>query len=349
MTSGAIGREEENRAANVAAMTITSAPPGVRRGRLAARTVLLWLLLLPGLAWAVLRLFGWERGFLVQLFAFTPYAAALVWVPAVLALATRRWLAGAFAVLGATVLAACVLPRALPDQDRGPSTGVRLRVMTINMFIGAADPAAIVTLIHDHDVGILAVQEFSPTARAGLSAAGLDSLLPYAALADEVGTTGSGLYSRYPITTSGSERSGGGNMQVYATIRPPGAGTLQVESAHPLAPYAVSALGLWRGDLDAEPHAEPNQPPRILLGDFNSTLDHAPVRDLISHGYRDAADATGEGLAGTWGPYYGDPIPPVTLDHVLVDTRIGVQEVQVRGVTGSDHRSVIASLTVPAA
>ena len=330
-------------------MTITSAPPGIRPVRRAVRTVLLWLLVLPGLAWAVLRLFGGERGFLVQLFAFTPYVAVCAWVPAVLALALRKWLTGAVAVLAAAILAVCVLPRALPDENRGPSAGVRLRVMTINMFVGGADPAAIVKLVRDHDVGVLAVQEFSPGARAGLSAAGLDSLLPYAALADEVGTTGSGLYSRYPIATSGSQRSSGGNMQVYATIRPPGAGPLQVESAHPLAPYAVSALGLWRGDLDAEPRADPDQPPRILLGDFNSTLDHAPVRDLISHGYRDAADATGKGLAGTWGPYNGLPIPPITLDHVLVDRRIGVRDVQVRGVTGSDHRAVIASLTVPAA
>ena len=330
-------------------MTTTSAPPGIRPGRRAARTVLLWLLVVPGLAWAVLRLFGWERGFLVQLFAFTPYVAAWAWVPAALALAVRRWSAAAAALLGAVILVACVLPRALPDVDRGPSTGVRLQVMTLNMFVGAADPAAVVRLVRDHDVAVLAVQEFSPTARAGLSAAGLDSLLPYAALADEVGTTGSGLYSRYPIVTSGSERSGGGNMQVYATIRPPSAGPLQVESVHPLAPYAVSVLGLWRGDLDAEPHADPDQPPRILLGDFNSTLDHTPVRDLISHGYRDAADAAGQGLVGTWGPYHGEPVPPVTLDHVLVDKRIGVREVQVHGVTGSDHRCVIASITVPAA
>jgi len=330
-------------------MTLTSTPPGIRPGRRAARTVLLWLLVLPGLAWAVLRLFGWERGFLVQLFAFTPYVALWAWAPAALALSRRKWLSGAAALLAAAILAACVLPRALPDGDRGPSAGVRLQMMTLNMFVGGADPAAVVALVRDLDVGVLAVQEFSPSARAGLSAAGLDSLLPYAALADEVGTTGSGLYSRYPIVTSGSERSGGGNMQVYATIQPPGAGPVQVESVHPLAPYAVSALGLWRGDLDAEPHADPGRPPRILLGDFNSTLDHRGVRDLISHGYRDAADATGKGLVGTWGPYHGYPIPPITLDHVLVDKRIGVRDVQVAGVAGSDHRSVIASLIVPAA
>jgi endonuclease/exonuclease/phosphatase family metal-dependent hydrolase len=39
----------------------------------------------------------------------------------------------------------------------------------------------------------------------------------------------------------------------------------------------------------------------------------------------------------------------VTIDHVLVDRRIGVRDVQVHGLPRSDHRAVLASLTVPAA
>jgi endonuclease/exonuclease/phosphatase family metal-dependent hydrolase len=301
----------------------------------------LWLLVVPGLIWAVLRLFGGERGFLVQAFAFTPYVAAWTLIPAIIALAMKRWPALGAAVAAVVIMIWCVLPRALPDHDTGPSAGDDLTVMTINMFIGAADPAAIVELVRDHDVAVLAVQEFSPTARRGLGNAGLDALLPYSALADEVGTTGSGLYSRFPITTSHSERSGGGNMQVFATVQPPGTSPLDVVSAHPLAPYSTKVLSLWKGDLDAEPKAD------ILMGDFNSTLDHTPVRRLIARGgYRDAADATGKGLLGTWGPYHGKPVPPVTLDHVLAAKRLGIKDVQVHGVKGSDHRSVIATLVV---
>jgi endonuclease/exonuclease/phosphatase (EEP) superfamily protein YafD len=307
-----------------------------------------WLLVLPGLIWSVLRVFGWERGYLVQLFAFTPYAAAWTLVPLVVTVALRRWPPAAAALVAVAIMAWCVLPRTLPG-DRGPQTGTKLTVMTINMFVGAADPGAIVALVRAHDVSVLAVQEFSPAARSGLAGAGLDALLPYHALADEVGTTGSGLYSRYPITTSYAERCGGGNLQVYATIRTPGGTALDVVSAHPLAPYALSVLKLWKGDLAAEPAPDPAGPPRILLGDFNSTLDHTPVRRLIARGYRDAADATGRGLLGTWGPYHGRPVPPVTLDHVLVDRRIGVRDVQVRAVPGSDHRSVLATLVLAGA
>jgi endonuclease/exonuclease/phosphatase family metal-dependent hydrolase len=335
-------------------MTITTTPAGVRPGRRVRRTVLLTLLTLPGLVWAIFRSLGWEPGYAVMVMAFTPYVAAWTLVPLVAALLARKWLLSAVAALAALLMAVAVLPRALPDRDRGPAGGVPLTIMTINMFIGAADPAAVVKLVRDNDVAVLAVQEFTPQAADGLDRAGLGDLLPYKALADELGTTGSGLYSKYPMTGQGSQRFNGdnlqeGNMQAYATIQPPGAGPLVVESAHPLAPYSLEALPSWRADLDEEPRPSKDGPPRILLGDFNSTLDHQPLRELIADGYRDAADTVGKGLIATWGPYAGKPIPPVTLDHVLVDQRIGVKDVQVHGVSGSDHRSVIAFITVPAA
>ncbi|MEV4343324.1 endonuclease/exonuclease/phosphatase family protein [Actinoplanes sp. NPDC049596] len=333
-------------------MTITTTPAGVRPGRRVRRTVLLTLLTLPGLVWAVFRSLGWEPGYVVMVMAFTPYVAAWTLVPLIAALLARKWLIAAAAALAAILLGAAVLPRALPDKEG--ESGVPLTVMTLNTFFGRADPAAVVKLVREHDVEVLAVQEFTPKAAEGLAAAGLGDLLPYKALADEVGTTGSGLYSKYPMTGAGSQRFNGdnlqeGNMQAYATIQPPGAAAITVESAHPLAPYSKEALPSWKADLEQEPRPARSGTPRILLGDFNSTLDHAPLRDLIADGYRDAADAAGKGLIGTWGPYDGKPIPPVTLDHVLVDERMGVRDVQVHGVDGSDHRSVIAFVTVPAA
>jgi endonuclease/exonuclease/phosphatase (EEP) superfamily protein YafD len=335
-------------------MTIISAPAEnraevpARRNRKGALTVLFWLLLLPGLIWAVIRLGGWERGPLVQLFAFTPYVAAWSWLPAVLALATRRWTVGGIALAVAVALTVSVLPRALPARDRGPADGVRLSVMTSNMLFGNADPATIVQLVRDHDVAVLAVQEFTPDGREALAKAGLDDLLPYSSLADEPGASGSGVYSRFPVTATGDRRNGGGFRQAYATVRPPGAGPVIVESAHPLAPWSVRVIDDWRADLAAQPKPDPKGTPRILLGDFNATLDHGPLRDLIAAGYRDAAAATGKGLARTW-PEDNRFVPPVTIDHVLTDERIGVREVSVHPIPDSDHRAIIAELTVPAA
>jgi endonuclease/exonuclease/phosphatase family metal-dependent hydrolase len=330
-------------------MTITTSAPVAKpvRVRRALWLVLLCLLVLPGLAWAVVRLGGWERNLVVQLFAFTPYVAAWSAVPLLAALVTRRWLVAALAAVTCGLLAVLVLPRALTDGDRGPQHGVTVRVMTANLLFGNADAAAIVKLVRDNDIAVLALQEFSPGARDRLAEAGLGTLLPHSSLGAENGASGSGLYSRFPITDPGVRRNGGGFNQAYGTVQPPGAAPIDVESAHPLAPYAVRVLADWRDDLAAEPRADPQGRPRILLGDFNATLDHEPLRALIASGYRDAADAAGKGLIGTWGPYDGDPIPPVTIDHVLVDERLGVGDVSVHDVPASDHRAVIAQVTVP--
>ncbi|MFI5931387.1 endonuclease/exonuclease/phosphatase family protein [Actinoplanes sp. NPDC051494] len=333
-------------------MTITSSEPLARPARV-RRTVwhvFLWLLILPAVAWVLIRITGAERGLLVQLFAFTPYIAAASVVPLILALATRRWLAASVAAVTVALFALTVLPRAFTDGDRGPQTGVTVTVMTQNMLFGNADAEQIVGYVRDNDVAVLALQEFSPNAATRLEQAGLGTLLPYSTLGAEPGASGSGFYSRFPITDPGVRRNGAGLFnQAYGTVQPPGAGAIVIESAHPAAPYAVSALDDWKSDLAAEPRADKNGPPRILLGDFNSTLDHKPLRDLINGGYRDAADATGQGLIGTWGPYDGAPIPPVTIDHVLVDKRLGVGAVSVHTTRDSDHRAVIASVVIPAA
>ena len=325
-------------------MTITApAPPSTRRR---GRTALWWLLVLPGLAWAVIRLGGWETGPLVQLFAFTPYVAAWSVPLALTALIRRRWLPAAFAVVAATALVGAVLPRAIPDNQPA-ARGPQLTVMTANMLFGGADPAELTRLVRAYRVDVLALQEHTPDGEAALLAAGLGADLPHRQSNGEVGTTGSALWSRHPLTDPGFRRNAGGFGQSYATIAVPGSAPVTVESAHPLAPWAVHVVDDWRGDLEAQPRATPGGPLRILLGDFNATLDHAPLRRLIASGYRDAADAVGKGLTGTWGPYDGDPIPPVTIDHVLVDERIRVDGLSVHDQSDSDHRAIVATVTLP--
>jgi len=39
----------------------------------------------------------------------------------------------------------------------------------------------------------------------------------------------------------------------------------------------------------------------------------------------------------------------VTIDHVLVDRRIGVRDMSVHRIPGSDHRAIVAELIVPKA
>lgn len=106
-----------------------------RGGRLLA-----WAVLAPWAGWALLRALGLERGFpLVALMALTPYVALLAVVPLAAALLLRQRAAGAAALVVAAVLAAGVVPRALPSRPPALD-GPELRVLTANLYYGQAAP-----------------------------------------------------------------------------------------------------------------------------------------------------------------------------------------------------------------
>ena len=312
--------------------------------------MIVWSATVPATGWAAIRLTGAEPGIRgIQLLAFTPYVAGLALVPLLLACGLRRWWPAALAAVTTVALAGGVLPRGLPDLDRGPirSGGPTLRVMSSNMLFGGADATRIVALVRDNQVDLLALQEYTVESERALAAAGLGELLRYRAAYPRDGVIGSALYARHPLTEPAlRQHAASGFGQAAAVLTVPGAAPVDVESAHPAAPSDPGTEVLWRSDYTDLPGATPDGRLRILLGDFNATLDHATLRRLIATGYRDAADVTGSGLATTW-PYDGQRVPPVTIDHVLADRRIGVRTVSTHLVPDADHRAVIATLTLP--
>lgn len=156
------------------------------------------------------------------------------------------------------------------------------------------------------------------------------------------------LVVRYPLTGGGYRPLPPFFGQAYAVLHVPGAPPVLVESAHPCAPSDPSRLTDWRHDLAVEPPATPRGAVRILLGDFNATLDHAPLQHLLGTGYRDAAATVGNGWDASW-PYDGKPLPGIALDHVLVDPRIAVRATAVHPNPDSDHHALTALLDLPRA
>jgi endonuclease/exonuclease/phosphatase (EEP) superfamily protein YafD len=312
-------------------------------------TVLTGLSAAPFAILALLRAFGLERGWpLVPVMAFVPYAAGLALFPLIAALAARRWVVVAVAAVAFLTLAGCVVPRALGHADpvARAAGGPDLRVLTSNMKGGAADPAQLVSLIREHSVDLLALEEYTPQGQAALGDAGLDELLPYRVAYPSNVPGGSALYSRYPLTDSGYRWLPPYFGQAYATVQVPGAPEILVEAVHPAAPSAAGMLADWRTGLDAQPRATPRGPVRLLLGDFNATLDHSPLRRLLGSGYRDAASVVGAGFQPTW-PYDGTMLPGVTIDHVLADPRMAVRAVSTYKIRRTDHRAVLAHLILP--
>jgi len=310
-------------------------------------TVIAALLALPGAVWTVLRIVGPSGYPLIPLMAFTPYALLATLVPFVAALLMRQWWVAAAAALVTIVLASFVLPRGFGGPDpAGAAGGPHLRVLTMNMDWGEADPDEIIQLVRDDHVDLLALQEFTPRARSRLESRGLLDLLPNSIAHPVPDPSGSALYSRYPLTDTGYLPLPGDFGQAYATVNVPGAPPLLVESVHPVAPAERDLVPYWKAGLAMEPRADRGGPVRLLMGDFNATLDHAPLQALLRSGYRDAAATLGDGFVGTW-PYDGTRLPTVTIDHVLADPRVAIRALSANRVNGTDHRALYAQLTLP--
>jgi endonuclease/exonuclease/phosphatase (EEP) superfamily protein YafD len=213
------------------------------------------------------------------------------------------------------------------------------------MRVGGADPVGIVTLVRDGHVDLLALQEYTPEAERALERAGLSTLLPNRSSHPLPGVGGSALYSRFPLVDDGVRMNPYEFGQARATVSVRGAAPLRVESVHTTAPWPAEATDGLPRSLANEPPATVDGPVRVLLGDFNATLDHAALRRLIGTGYRDAADVTGDGLVMTWP--YDKVFPRIALDHVLADRRVGVRRVVVHPLVDTDHRAVYAELVLP--
>lgn len=315
------------------------------RRRPSARDVAALAVVAPWLLWALVRLFGLERGHpLVGALAFTPYVAATAWIPLVLALALRRWAVAAVALLAATALVLAVAPRALDGPQAAVPGGRSLSVMTANLAYGHGDARTVMTLARSHRVDVLGLQELTPEAVRRLDRAGAREWFAYRVLDAQPGAGGSGLMSRYPLHEP--KRPPGSRMAMpQARVQAPGAASVDLKVVHPVPPLRAD-VGVWRAELRSLPPATPDGAMRMLIGDFNATLDHRELRSLLDSGYTDAADAAGIGLQGTYKAGTRLP-PPIAIDHVLVDRRARVTDASVHTIPGSDHRALLATISLP--
>ncbi|MEV1247231.1 endonuclease/exonuclease/phosphatase family protein [Nonomuraea sp. NPDC049750] len=314
-----------------------------RKRRKFTGTTLTWLALTPFAAWALTRVAGLERGSLAtQLMTATPYAAAGSLVPLLIAALSRKRAATAVALLTTTAFGFAVLPRALGTADS--TAGRPFRVLTINMLFGRADPQTILDLVRRYEPDVLSTQELTPDGVEALDTAGLSGLMPYRVLQEEWSASGSGLYSKHPLKPIYNLVPPVGHNMPAAMVSLPGGKPVEFVDVHPFPPLGPQVTQ-WIEALDGLPAAS-GDTVRVLAGDFNATLDHTPMRRLLSRGYKDAAAQVGAGLIPTWPANKRVP-PIITIDHVLVDQRVGVKEVSVHTVPRTDHRAVFAELSVP--
>jgi len=298
----------------------------------------------PVAVWTFLRVFGIDHGFpLATVMPFTPYVAVVALLVAGVAVALENWAAALIAALATFCLAAAVLPRAIGDGTVEAAGRETLNVLSTNILRGRAEPEDVVALVERFDPDLLSVQELTPRFARELREAGLADRLPHGLTEVAEGSAGAGLYSRLPLRQLPGPQRFSFRMP-RAELTMPDGRRVRVVGVHPYPPNP-NQVGLWEESLASLP-ASGRGAPWVLAGDFNATLDQSQFRDLLDRGYRDAGAVAGEGLVPTF-PSLGHMIPPITIDHVLADRRLGIAEYAVADLRRSDHRPVFAVLVLP--
>lgn len=276
-----------------------------------------------------------------------PYLMLAAPVAVVVLAWARRWALTAVAALLTAALVTLQVPWFLAAT---PAPGsVAVRTMTVNMLYGLADPDPLARAAA-RDADVLMVQELTPEAARGLADAGIGDAFPYRSLDARPEAAGVGIYSRYPITIS-TRIPGYQLAMVTAKIRIPGiTRDVSLLTVHLDAPWPRPISG-WQGDIAKFPDAlarvatEADGGAVIVGGDFNSTIDMRPYRQLLTNGYQDATAQSGSGRNFT---YPADkPYPPVLgIDHVLTRNATAVSTATAK-LPGTDHRALLVTVMVP--
>jgi len=259
----------------------------------------------------------------------------------------HRWVAG--------VLLAAALTHGTIQLRRGwagPPIQHRadLVVVSLNTFGGAATPAQMASLVAGEldsaDAAMVALPETSQllarqTADLLSTVGHRFQVFSTAEGPDPFGTTsllvGSGLGAYRQVQAP--------RMLLGAVLAQPVSGIGPTLAAvHPGAPtrqvgyrnwqrYVTTAVGLCRANSYS-----------IVAGDFNATVDHRMLRGLQP--CFDAATRAGRGAEGTW-PARLPAVLATPIDHVLMNGRFSVLGTRTARVGTSDHRAVIARVSLP--
>ena len=302
---------------------------------------------------------------ITQLAALAPAATVPATAAVIIAAATAPWLAVLLAIPAAVLLSWQLPPlkrasyQAGPPRESGSApTRVRLRLLTVNVQGGAADPAALLRALRRHEVDVLAVQELTPRLVGRLAAAGLMQLLPFSHLDPRSGSRGTGLWARWPLTPL-PPVPGLAAAAPRARIDPLGGRPVTLTAVHPVAPTRGHA-DIWQRELALIRQTLTTvDEPQVVAGDFNASRDHRPFRDLLAAGFRDCADS---GQRRSW-PGFTWPtagrvipvtrfpwptarrmLPVMRLDHVLVSRTATVRMTRAIRVPQTDHHGVLADI-----
>ena len=200
------------------------------------------------------------------------------------------------------------------------------------------------------DPGRTGVSCGRPTPEIADRLAAVESDLPYRAVDARPSAAGVGIWSRYPVQRY-SRDPGYELGMLTASLQVPGVTRdVTVVAAHVVGPWPQPIDG-WRKEMATLPKTlaglakTAGEGAVIVAGDLNATADMLPFRRLLAAGFRDTAEQTGAGLAGTY-PAEGSAPALIRIDHILIRNAEATDVRTVR-VPGTDHLGVEATVHLP--
>lgn len=334
-------------------------PKPARHGCAAA---LLWLIVLATIAFMGLRLIPLDHStgrMVPELVSFMPLALvpsifclvlAALWrrrilfVVCALALGVNGWWHAGYLIPTARV------SRAAETAVASSSTtdDAYARIMTVNTLNGSASAQEIVDTCRAQHVEVLCLQELTTTMVNDLLAAGITDVLPHYIVSDEASAISNG--GRNGIFTAASMSNVSYNLLPIETSSMPavdiqiGGTTVRVVSVHPNSPTR-GAQDLWNEGLSVIGTLSNYDHAYLVMGDFNSTWDHARFRELLGSTFVDASEQAGEGFHMTYPA--NSAIPSIIeIDHIVYSKNSGitVSSLQTVEIAGTDHQALLATL-----
>lgn len=328
--------------------------------------ILAWLYCIFLLAWTLARLaFGDRWWWLFVLNTLTIYLFVPVPGVMLIALWSRQrglWLAtGAALVRVVWLFGALFLPAGLTP----PPEGRHLRVMTYNMLGFNTSVEQVIAAIEQSHADVVTLQELNPAIAAAITNY-LTSIYPYQYLDPQVGVTGMGVISRYPLHPSDL------HLPSLGWIGTPQLLTLDLSgqpvtliNAHPIStdigtPARMEAtMRLREQQLQVLVALLREHPyPVVLPIDANTTDQHAAYQQITTL-FRDAWREAGWGLGHTFPgadspgssrpKFAGVAVPSwlVRIDYVFYSQHWTAVSATIGPWDGvSDHRPVIAELVL---
>ncbi len=240
-----------------------------------------------------------------------------------------------------------VYDRGLDDDPLPAAREGALTVLALNTYGGGATADEVVAAAADVGADVLALPETSAESAEAVAA----DLATRTGTGYQVLSRTTGPWDASSTALLVSERLGeyterASPLTAHGAVRAEpvdGSGPVLV-AVHPISPHEPGdAMERWRRDLAAVTEPCRAEDDVIVAGDFNATLDHAPMRDVGS--CVDAAAEAGVGGVATW-PARFPRLVGAPIDHVLVDgDRYVVDAAAVLEVGASDHRAVVARVS----